>query len=129
SCIIMPLQVGERTAGVINVTNPISRRPFMERDVQLLTAAASFVGGALSSAELYHEATGLHRDLEEILDSMRVGTIALTTDEYVMHLNERARRLLSVTEIVPGQTRLRQITPPALHQCCRRLMQDVQAGG
>lgn len=121
TCMIVPLAVRGKPAGVINVTNPTGRRVFRERDVELLTAAARLIGGALTNASLYEESRRLQEGLEEIFDSMQIGALAVDQNERVTHLNHRARHMFEL----PDGTRdlkLEEVLPDPLLRACRSML-------
>ena len=127
SCMMVPVMVRERAAGVINVANPVGRREFLDRDAELLSAAASLVGGALSNADLTREALRLHHNLEEIFDSMEMAALAIDEDDRLTHANQQARQIFGLGEgEIVGRT-LREFLPDPLLKACARMIR--KAGG
>ncbi|MEN6625373.1 MAG: ATP-binding protein [Candidatus Sumerlaeia bacterium] len=124
TCIIMPVAIRGKQAGVINVTNPTGRRAFRERDVELLGAAAQMIGGALTTVSLYEESQRLQLGLEEIFDSMQIGALAVDTAEKVTHLNRRVRQMLGLPLENGGELTLEQVLPDPLLRACRRMLQN-----
>lgn len=121
TCMIVPLAVRGKPAGVINVTNPTGRRIFRERDVELLGAAAHLIGGAFTTASLYEESRRLQEGLEEIFDSMQIGALAVDQNERVTHLNHRARHMFELSEDSRNLT-LDQVLPDPLLRACRSML-------
>ncbi len=128
ACIIVPLSVRGRAGGVINVTNPVGRRQLLARDVDLLAAAARLIGGALSSALLHQEAIRLHAGLEEILDGIKVGALAIDDAERVVHINRHARHLLELCADAGPTPELERALPSPLLRACRRLLERGAEG-
>ncbi|MCE5228124.1 GAF domain-containing protein [bacterium] len=121
TCMIIPLSIRGKIAGVINVTNPTGPRVFRERDAQLVGSAALLIGGALTAASLYEESRRLQEGLEEIFDSMQIGALAVDQSEHVTHLNHRARHMFELPA-ENGDMKLADVLPDPLLRACRSML-------
>lgn len=128
SCVIVPLDSRECVAGVINVANPVGRRAFRERDVDLLRAAANLIGCALATALQAAEIRALHRNLEDIFDSLHIGVLVVDGEERVSHSNQRARILLNLPHLNGSRPALDATLPGTIYNVCKRLMRQSGVG-
>jgi signal transduction histidine kinase len=116
-------------AGVINVANPVGRRVFRQRDVDLIEAAAGLIGGALAGADQDHEIRTIHKNLEEIFNSLHVGILSVGAGERLTHGNQRARALLGLTQNGSAQNgshlTLAEALPGTVYNVCQRLIRQA----
>lgn len=130
SCVVVPLIVGGRTRGVVNVANQKSGRIFNEQDMALLQAAARVIAGAIDNAERFQESQHVHQRLEEILENLHVGVIAFDCDLRVQHVNQRCREMISRNGMqIRGRHLKKIIQDPHIYSVCKRLINDSMAGG
>jgi signal transduction histidine kinase len=78
SFICMPVRVGERVIGVINLakkkdtgTTPPTPRPFSPTDLQFLSALMTYIGYAVDNARLLQEAQQSAQQLQSVVDDLR----------------------------------------------------------
>lgn len=128
SCVIVPLEALGGVTGVLNVANPVGRRAFRERDVDLLRAAANLIGAALAAAIQASELRTLHRNLEEIFDSLHIGVLVVDGEERVSHSNQRARTLLGLDNLNGSRPALGGVLPGTIYNVCQRLMRQSGVG-
>ena len=124
SCVVAPLFIDGKVRGVINIANPKRGRVFTARDVGLIEAAARLIANGIENAYLFEEKADALAHLEEILENLHIGVVALDADLHVTHGNHRFRELL-----LPRGTRLKgrplkKVIGPDLFGVCRRLIQE-----
>jgi len=78
SFICMPVRVGDRVIGVINLakkedtsTTPPTPRPFSQTDLQFLSALLTYIGYAVDNARLLQEAQQSANQLQNVVDDLR----------------------------------------------------------
>ena len=121
---VVPFSVQGRVAGVVNVANPVGRRIFRQRDVDLLEAAANLIASALATAIQHCETRQIHKNLEEIFDGLHVGILSINCQGEVTHSNQRARTLLGLggqDKICPD---LATLLPGVSYNVCQRLIRQ-----
>ncbi len=65
SLLYVPLKVGDKVIGVMSVDNKASNRPFIDNDVNLLSALADYASIAIVNAQLYGEVKAFSEELEQ----------------------------------------------------------------
>ncbi len=126
SCVVAPLKFrGGVVVGVINVASPRKSRPFNNRDVELLMAAAHLIAGGLENSHLFQETLQMFQRLEDILDSINVAIVALDNDFKVVQHNHRFGELTGKTPVELQSGDLRTILGTPLFSVCSRLIRDV----
>lgn len=128
SCVIVPFSVQGLAEGVINVANPVGRRSFRQRDVDLLDASANMIGCALATAIQACEFRQIHRSLEDVFDSLHVGILSVNGEERVTHSNQRSRLLLGLTQVNGDRPALSDVLPGTVYNVCKRLMRSSGEG-
>jgi len=129
SFVVVPVTIRGQIAGVINIANPVGRRTFLKRDVDMLEAAANLVAGALVSALQHAETCQLHKNLEDVFDSLAVGILSVNGEGRVTNCNQHARMLFGLNGLAGVQPKLTDILPGTIYNVCRRLMRQSSAGG
>ncbi|MCL5269161.1 MAG: GAF domain-containing protein, partial [bacterium] len=125
SCVVVPLRLHGAIAGVLNVANPVGRRAFAPRDVELIEAAGQMMAAALERANEHSEALLLHRNLEDIFDSLLVGVLSVDSEGIVTHTNHRARTLFGLPDRHAPELPLSEVLPGTIYNVCRRLMKQA----
>lgn len=127
SCVIAPLRIKGECAGVVNVTNPRDGRAFLERDVELIEAAARLIGSALSTALQHEETIRIKKNLEDIFNSLHVGIIQVSRDGHVAQINQRARELFGLQLVKDAESlELDEVVPLTVYNTCLRLVNRVR---
>jgi two-component system phosphate regulon sensor histidine kinase PhoR len=125
--IYVPLRTPERgTIGILGVTNRLSRQPFSEHDVQLLSALGDYAAVALENARLFGQVETERRKLEAVLQETGEGVIVLDMDQRVLLCNATARTALSLPSSVVGQRAARLISHPSLLDLLRTVPKAKQ---
>lgn len=127
SCIVAPLRAEGRTRGVLNIAGRSDGRAFSGEDVRVIEAACRMIAAGIHHAEEYQESVLVHDRLEEILENLHVGVIALDQDMRATHVNQRFRELLLEPGARVRGRRLKKVIEPSLYYVCKRLMQDALA--
>jgi PAS domain S-box-containing protein len=89
----VPLKVGNRVLGVINITDD-KMGPFGEDEVRLLSLFADQAAIAVENARLYQEAERLRRFNENIVQSMDEGILLYDEAGRISFVNPRAAEML-----------------------------------
>jgi PAS domain S-box-containing protein len=95
SMICIPLQVEQRTIGVLQAINR-QYGDFTEHDLQLLKAIGGPLAAAIENARLHSDVLAEKRRVETIFSSMSDGMLTITTDGLITHANEALGALLLV---------------------------------
>lgn len=97
SFICMPVRVGDRVIGVINLakkedagTTPPTLRPFSPTDQQFLTALLTYIGYAVDNARLLQEAQESARQLQSVVDDLRATQARLVQGETLSAIGKLA---------------------------------------
>ena len=97
SFICMPVRVGDRVIGVINLakkedasTSPPTPRPFSPTDLQFLTALLTYIGYAVDNARLLHEAQQSATQLQNVVDDLRATQAQLVRGETLSAIGKLA---------------------------------------
>ncbi|MGI5822394.1 MAG: ATP-binding protein [Dethiobacteria bacterium] len=96
---VVPLIVENRLEGVFSLSFKISGEPYSQQDVGLLAALASQVAVALKNAQLYQDVWEIKRYLENILENMGNGLIAVNDRGFITTFNSAAENLTGITAI------------------------------
>jgi two-component system NtrC family sensor kinase len=98
SLVYVPLQIHDRTIGVLGVDNRQKRLSFNSQDVMVLTALADYAAIAIDNARLFADTLLERNKLERILTQIRDGVIVIDPDGKIVLLNRQARRIFSLSE-------------------------------
>src|SRR3989304_2851751 len=97
SFICMPVRVGDRVIGVINLakkedasTSPPTPRPFSPTDLQFLTALMTYIGYAVDNARLLQEAQQSAMQLQNVVDDLRATQAQLVRGETLSAIGKLA---------------------------------------
>src|ERR1700687_3945935 len=97
SFICMPVRVGDRVIGVINLakkedasTSPPTPRPFSPTDLQFLTALLTYIGCAVDNARLLPEAQQSATQLQNVVDDLRSTQAQLVRGETLSAIGKLA---------------------------------------
>ncbi len=128
SLLSVPMKIGDRVIGVININNKISCTPFTEDDQSLLTSLAERVARAWEHASA-HEATAdqaeqATRALAAIIDHTRRSRLRLTAGTMAaratavgrrLGLNEEESRILAYSATI-HDVGMAHVSPGILHE-------------
>ena len=97
SFICMPVRVGDRVIGVINLakkedagTTSPTQRPFSPTDQQFLSALLTYIGYAVENARLLQEAQASARQLQSVVDDLRATQAQLVRGETLSAIGKLA---------------------------------------
>jgi PAS domain S-box-containing protein len=86
--------VEQRTIGVLHVFNKRMGMDFNEEDVRLLQMLAEQCAAIISNAQLYIQLSEQKEELEETLQSLKAGVIAISGDGEIRLVNSAASMIL-----------------------------------
>ena len=97
SMICIPLQVEQRTIGVLQAINR-QYGEFTEHDLQLLKAISGPLAAAIENARLHADVLAEKRRVETIFSSMSEGMMTITTDGLITQANDALGALLLIDQ-------------------------------
>jgi signal transduction histidine kinase/CheY-like chemotaxis protein len=135
SFICMPVRVGERVIGVINLakkedagTTLPTPRPFSPTDQQFLTALLTYIGYAVDNARLLQEAQESARQLQSVVDDLRATQAQLVRGETLSAIGKlasgMAHHLNNLFAVILG--RLETLLPKLPDPEARRYIEIIQ---
>jgi two-component system NtrC family sensor kinase len=102
SLLYVPLQVKDRTFGVLGVDNRTRSTPFTLRDQELLAALADYAAIAIENAQLFARTKVERYKLEAILRQTEDLVLVLDPDDKVLLVNEAARSTFQIEHNATG---------------------------
>jgi signal transduction histidine kinase/CheY-like chemotaxis protein len=135
SFICMPVRVGDRVIGVINLakkedtsTTPPTPRPFSQTDLQFLTALLTYIGYAVDNARLLQEAQQSANQLQNVVDDLRATQAQLVRGETLSAIGKlasgMAHHLNNLFAVILG--RLETLLAKTLEPETRRYLEIVE---
>jgi len=135
SFICMPVRVGDRVIGVINLakkedtsTTPPTPRPFNQTDLQFLTALLTYIGYAVDNARLLQEAQQSANQLQNVVDDLRATQAQLVRGETLSAIGKlasgMAHHLNNLFAVILG--RLETLLTKTLEPETRRYLEIVE---
>jgi signal transduction histidine kinase/CheY-like chemotaxis protein len=129
SFICMPVRVGDRIIGVINLakkedasTTPPTPRPFSPTDLQFLTALLTYIGYAVDNARLLQEAQESAAQVQVVVDDLRATQAQLVRGETLSAIGKlasgMAHHLNNLFAVILGriETLLAKVAEPEAHR-------------
>jgi signal transduction histidine kinase len=129
SFICMPVRVGDRIIGVINLakkedasTTPPTPRPFSPTDLQFLTALLTYIGYAVDNARLLQEAQESAGQLQNVVNDLRATQAQLVRGETLSAIGKlasgMAHHLNNLFAVILGriETLLAKVAEPEAHR-------------
>ena len=129
SFICMPVRVGDRIIGVINLakkedasTTPPTPRPFSPTDLQFLTALLTYIGYAVDNARLLQEAQESASQVQVVVDDLRATQAQLVRGETLSAIGKlasgMAHHLNNLFAVILGriETLLAKVAEPEAHR-------------
>jgi signal transduction histidine kinase/CheY-like chemotaxis protein len=129
SFICMPVRVGDRIIGVINLakkedasTTPPTPRPFSPTDLQFLTALLTYIGYAVDNARLLQEAQESAAQVQVVVDDLRSTQAQLVRGETLSAIGKlasgMAHHLNNLFAVILGriETLLAKVAEPEAHR-------------
>jgi len=99
SILCVPIIYKEKTLGVLEAINPISKENFDERDLHLFEIFSSQVGVALENAFLFNDLITEREKIYSLFDGMKDGALMLDEDENIVMYNQAALNFFSTKEL------------------------------
>jgi signal transduction histidine kinase/CheY-like chemotaxis protein len=135
SFICMPVRVGDRVIGVINLaknedasTSPPTPRPFSPTDLQFLSALLTYIGYAVDNARLLQEAQQSATQLQSVVDDLRATQAQLVRGETLSAIGKlasgMAHHLNNLFAVILG--RIETLQPKVPDPEARRYLEIVQ---
>jgi signal transduction histidine kinase/CheY-like chemotaxis protein len=135
SFICMPVRVGDRIIGVINLakkedgsTSPSTPRPFSPTDLQFLSALLTYIGYAVDNARLLQEAQHSAVQLQSLVDDLRATQAQLVRGETLAAIGKlasgMAHHLNNLFAVILG--RLETLMAKVSDSDARRYIEIVQ---
>lgn len=135
SFICMPVRVGDRVIGVINLakkedasTSPPTPRPFSPTDLQFLSALLTYIGYAVDNARLLQEAQQSATRLQNVVDDLRATQAQLVRGETLSAIGKlasgMAHHLNNLFAVILGRLETLQAKVPDPE--ARRYLEIVQ---
>lgn len=72
----VPIRIADRVIGVINVSQPVAGRPFLDQDLHLLEVFAMFIAKSIHVFELQRLSESRVRQMAQLLDERERGDVA-----------------------------------------------------
>jgi two-component system phosphate regulon sensor histidine kinase PhoR len=96
--IYVPLEVHGRVIGALGVDKRISKEPFSEHHLTLVSALSDYAAIAIENARLYYNTEIERKKLETILTRIGDGVIVVGADKRIMLVNRPARDAFNLGE-------------------------------
>ncbi len=123
--VAVPVLMEGKLVGVFLLGSKLSGEPYSSQDVKLFSALASQLSVSLKNAQLYQDVLMIKRYLENILDNMGNGLVAVDVRGTIITFNSAAERLTGRTAAeVRGQSMDRVLSP----DLCALLRQTIESG-
>ncbi len=91
SLVYVPLQVKDRSIGVLGVDNRRQNTPFKERDVKVLSTLAEYAVLAIENARLYVYSIQERQKLETVIAHIQDGVVVVDKDMRLVLVNQVAQ--------------------------------------
>lgn len=111
----VPLKVGQRVLGVLNVESP-QIGAFGPEEEQLLTALADVTAIALENARLFQELKGLKRFHEGIVNTLAEGVVVVDPEGRILFANPAASEILGWSREEMLGKNWRELVAPLFHR-------------
>lgn len=123
--LVIPIIIKGRLEGVFVLGYKLSGEPYSKDDVNLLSAVSYQLAVSLHNSQLYNEMVEMKKYLENILENMGNGLIAIDTKGKVVMFNGEAERLTGLKNVQVIGRIVEEILPLELAQ----LLQQSLAQG
>ena len=110
SMICIPLQVEERTIGVLQAINKRFGQ-FSSHDLSLLQAIGGPLAAAIENSRLHNDVVSEKRRIETILAGMSDGLLAVTVDGYITRVNDAFHAMLTTEGAEPIGQKVESVLP------------------
>jgi len=118
SALCMPLLKQTRLVAVIYLENSLAAGIFTSARTALLELLASEAAISLENAQLYRELREREARVRRLVDSNVIGVVIWHQDGRILDTNEAFLRIVDYErgELISGQVRWTDLTPPELHE-------------
>lgn len=125
----VPVVVDGRLEGVFFLGSKLSGEPYSREDVKLLSTLVSQVTVSLKNAQLYQEVLVMKRYLENVLENMGNGLIAVDPSGIITTFNSAAERLTGLAAGKVLGKKAREVLDPAISGLMLQTMETAEAKG
>ncbi|HMH51859.1 MAG TPA: ATP-binding protein [Candidatus Acidoferrum sp.] len=122
--VAFPLVDGDALSGILVVGRKLSGDPYHLDDVDLISTIVGQAAVAMRNANLYREIVLANERIENILETMESGVIAVTADEIVTMFNSAAQRITGL-EASDVKGRPLDALPPSVAEPIRETLRDL----
>jgi PAS domain S-box-containing protein len=122
--VAFPLLDGDSLSGVLVVGGKLSGDSYHLDDVDLVSTIVGQAAIAMRNANLYREIVLANERIENILETMESGVIAVTAEEIVTIFNSAAQRIIGLEAVaIKGQPLA--ALPPSVAEPIRETLRDL----
>ena len=114
--VAIPVIIKEQLEGVFVLGHKLSGEPYSKDDVNLLSAVSYQMAVSLHNSQLYNEMVEIKQYLENILENMGNGVIAIDAEEKITMFNGEAERLTGLNNEQAIGKIAGDVLPPELGQ-------------
>ena len=130
SCLMLPLRVGRKPLGLVELYTSDPAREFTEADVNLARALADQIAVAIENASLYNKVEQGEAYFRALIENSAEGVVILDTEGKMRYVAPSEERLTgySVEEVL-GDSAFRHIHPEDLPKVLEALQEGIQSPG
>jgi PAS domain S-box-containing protein len=122
--VAFPLLDGDAVSGILVVGRKLSGDPYYLDDIDLISTIVGQAATAMRNANLYREIVLANERIENILETMESGVIAVTAEEVVTMFNSAAQRITGLEAAdIKGQPLA--ALPPSVSEPIRETLSDL----
>lgn len=111
--LVLPIRVKDELQGFLAVGPKLSGDPFFPDELELMEILANQVGTAVRNAELYKQIVLANGYIENILETMESGVVAIDSQRIITLCNKAAEKMTGVSAGLLREKGAQQL-PPAL---------------
>jgi len=114
--VAIPVIIKEQLEGIFILGHKLSGEPYSKEDVNLLSTVSYQMAVSLHNSQLYNEMVEIKQYLENILENMGNGVIAIDAEEKITMFNGEAERLTGLNNEQAIGKIAGDVLPPELGQ-------------
>lgn len=122
----VPVITDGRLEGIFFLESKISGEPYSQEDVKLLATLVSQVAVSLKNAQLYQEVLVMKRYLEDVLENISNGLIAVDWSGTITTFNSTAERLTGISAGEALGKKVDEVLDPAISGLIVRTMATAE---
>jgi PAS domain S-box-containing protein len=123
----VPVIIDRRLEGIFFLGSKISGEPYSQEDVKLLATLVSQVAISLKNAQLYQEVLVMKRYLENVLENIGNGLIAVDWSGTITTFNSAAERLTGISAGEALGKKADEVLDPAISGLIVQAMETAEA--